>query len=120
MGIPEHGAKVAISTVDALKTQPLALGLIVLNIAFILFTAWLAYTINLRTESQYQVKDTQTATLLAKLDQIADVKAQVLAINERITGNTALVKGIAESIDRLTKLEEDHEKRIRALERGQK
>ena len=117
MPITEHGAKVAGSVVEGLKSQPLALGLIVLNITFILFTTWLAYTINQRTESQYRVKDEQTAMLLAKLDQIADVRAQVQAISERITGNTALVKGIAESVERLSKVEEDHERRIRDLER---
>jgi hypothetical protein len=116
--LTEEGAKVAGSVVEGLKTQPLALGLIVLNISFIIFTAWLAYTINQRTESQYRVKDEQTALLLTKLDQIADVRAQVQGISERITGNTVLVKNIIDSVERLSKLEEDHERRLRDLERS--
>jgi hypothetical protein len=117
MGITEHGAKVAGSIVEGMKGQPLALGLIILNISFIVFVAWLAYTINLRTEAQYKVKDEQTAMLLIKLDQIADLRAEVRGIIERISGNTALVKGIADSVERLSKVEEDHERRIRDLER---
>ena len=113
----EQGGKVATSVIEGMKSQPLALGLIVLNISFIVFVAWLAYTINQRTESQYQVKDAQTATLLAKLDQISEVRAEVRGISERITGNTALVKGIADSVERLSKTEEDHERRLRDLER---
>ena len=120
MTLPEHGAKVAISTIDALKSQPISLALIVMNIVFVLFVAWLAYTINERTESQYKVKDAQTAALLTKLDQISDVRAEVRGITERITGNTLLVKGIAESVERLGKVEEDHERRLRDLERGPK
>ena len=119
MSIPEQGAKVAISTVDALKAQPLSLALVVMNVVFILFTAWLAYTINQRTEAQYKVKDEQNAMLLLKLDQIADVRAEVRGISERITGNTALFKGLNDSIERLTRMEDDHEKRIRDLERKQ-
>jgi hypothetical protein len=56
-GAIEEGAKVAAGIVDGLKSQPLSLALIVLNLAFISLTAWLAYTINERTTRQYEVKD---------------------------------------------------------------
>ena len=65
-GAVEEGAKVATGIVEGLKSQPLSLALIVLNIAFILFTGWLAYTINDRTEHQYQVKDELIAKLIAQ------------------------------------------------------
>jgi hypothetical protein len=118
MSLPEHGAKVAVSTIDALKAQPLSLALVVMNVVFILFTAWLAYTINQRTESQYRVKDEQTALLLTKLDQIADVRAEVRGIGERVAANSVLAKSIGDMIERLNKMEEDHERRLRDLERG--
>jgi len=116
-GLTTEGAKVAGSVVEGLKSQPLSLALIVMNVVFVLFVAWLAYTINQRTEAQYRVKDAQTATLLLKLDQIADVRAEVRGISERMIGNTALVKTVADSVERLSKVEEDHEKRLRDLER---
>jgi len=113
----EQGGKVATSVIEGMKSQPLALGLIVLNISFIMFVAWLAYTINERTESQYRVKDAQTATLLAKLDQIADVRAEVRGLGERIAGNSAIANSMSDAISRLVKTEEDHERRLRDLER---
>jgi hypothetical protein len=119
MPITEEGAKVAGSVVEGMKSQPLALGLIVLNITFIVFTAWLAYTINERTKSQYAVKDEQTALLLQKLDQISEVRIEVRAIGERVALNGNLTSNIAAAVERLTRVEEDHERRLRDLERGQ-
>jgi hypothetical protein len=117
--LTREGAKVAGSVVEGLKSQPLSLALIVMNIVFVVFVAWLAYTINARTESQYKVKDEQTALLLTKLDQIADVRAEVRGIAERLISNTTILKGLSDAIERLTRVEEDHEKRLRDLERRQ-
>jgi hypothetical protein len=114
-----EGAKVSSSVVEGLKTQPLSLALVVMNVVFIIFVAWLAYTINARTESQYKVKDEQNALLLTKLDQIADVRTEVRGIAERLISNTTILKGLSDAIERLTRVEEDHEKRLRDLERRQ-
>jgi len=56
-GAVEEGAKVAGSVVEGLKTQPLSLALIVVNIAFLGFVTFIVYTLNERTEHQYEVKD---------------------------------------------------------------
>jgi len=63
-GPVEEGAKVATTVVEGLKNQPLSLALIVLNIAFILFVAWLAHEFNQRTNHQYEVKDQLIAKLI--------------------------------------------------------
>jgi len=109
MGAVEEGGKVASGVIEGLKSQPLALALIVLNIVFIIFVGWLAKTINARTETQYKGKDEQITTLLQKLDTISEVRAEVVK-------NTALGNRINDSLERLSKGFDDHEKRIRDLE----
>jgi len=56
-GAVEEGAKVATTVVEGLKSQPLSLALVVMNVVFILFTGWLAHEWNVRTTHQYEVKD---------------------------------------------------------------
>jgi hypothetical protein len=63
-GPVEEGAKVATSVVEGLKSQPLSLALIVVNLVFVLFVGWLAHEFNERTTSQYAVKDQLIAKLL--------------------------------------------------------
>lgn len=65
-GAVEEGAKVATGVVEGLKSQPLSLALIVLNLVFVLFVAWLAHEFNQRTNHQYEVKDTLIAKLIDK------------------------------------------------------
>ena len=62
----EEGAKVASGVVEGLKNQPLSLALVVLNLIFILFMAWLANQFNTRTNHQYEVKDQLIARLIDK------------------------------------------------------
>jgi hypothetical protein len=56
-GPVEEGSKVAQSVVDALKTQPLSLALITMNVVFIIFVGFLLYSLNSRTTHQYEIKD---------------------------------------------------------------
>ena len=55
--IVEEGGKLANTIVTELKTQPVSLALILLNMIFIGFAIFLAHTINQRTIIQYEVKD---------------------------------------------------------------
>ena len=63
-GPVEEGAKVATSVVEGLKSQPLSLALIVVNLVFVVFVGWLAHEFNERTINQYAVKDQLIAKLL--------------------------------------------------------
>jgi hypothetical protein len=116
MGVTEETGKVATSVVEGLKAQPIILALIVMNVVFIIFVGWLLHTLNQRTIHQYEVKDEQTATLLTKLDTIAEVKSEVSKIAERMVGAGIALKAVTDTVDRLGKGLEDHEKRIRELE----
>ena len=55
--IVEEGGKLANTIVSELKTQPISLALILLNIIFVAFAVFLAHTINQRTINQYDAKD---------------------------------------------------------------
>jgi len=117
MGATEQVGKVATGVVEGLKSQPLSLALIVLNIVFVLFVGWLLYALNERTVEQYRQKDTQTNVLLAKLDSIAEVRNDVTKIGEKLQ-TLILAQGQAfEAIDRHGKTLDDHERRIRDLEK---
>ena len=63
-GAVEEGAKVATDIVEGLRTQPLSLALIVVNLVFIGFMAWIAHEFNVRTTHQYEVKDQLITKLL--------------------------------------------------------
>jgi hypothetical protein len=65
-GAVEEGAKVATGVVEGLKSQPLSLALIVVNIVFVAFMAWLANEFNARTTHQYEVKDQLITRLIDK------------------------------------------------------
>jgi hypothetical protein len=116
MGAVEEGSKVAVSITEGLKQQPFALAMIVLNLVFIAFVTWLAHTINQRTEGQYRIKDEQTTILLNKLDTIAEVRAEIAKVGERVISNSNVVKAITDAMDRISKNLDDHENRIRILE----
>src|SRR5262245_27474223 len=102
-------SKVATSVVEGLKAQPLALGLIVVIVVFIGFVTWLLATLNERTVEQYRQQDQQTNELLKKLDIIAEVRADVSKI-------AVIVDKRGDTLERLLKGFDDHEKRIRDLE----
>ena len=63
-GAVDEGAKVATGVVEGLRSQPLSLALIVVNVVFVFFVAWLAHEFNARTTHQYEVKDALIAKLI--------------------------------------------------------
>ena len=63
-GAVEEGAKVATGLIDGLKSQPLSLALIVMNIVFVGFMAWAIHITNQRTTNQYATKDQLIAKLI--------------------------------------------------------
>ena len=65
-GAIEEGAKVATGVVEGLRSQPLSLALIVVNVVFVLFVAWLAHEFNTRTTHQYEIKDQLITKLIDK------------------------------------------------------
>ena len=119
-GAVEEGSKVAQGVIAGLKDQPLSLALIVLNIVFVAFVAWLAYTINDRTTAQYKVKDDLVEQLVSKVGaSMVDLKSDVRDASTRIQANAALASQVNQTLERLGKTIEDHEHRIRALETRQ-
>jgi hypothetical protein len=65
-GAIEEGAKVATGVVEGLRSQPLSLALIVMNIVFVGFI-WSIFTqLNTRTTHQYEVKDELIVKLISQ------------------------------------------------------
>lgn len=65
MGAVEEGGKVAASAIESLKSQPLALALIIVNALFLAFMVWLSHEISVtnRIERDYRTalfKELQT------------------------------------------------------------
>lgn len=50
MSATEEGGKVAVSIIDALKTQPMALALIVINFGFLIMIGYILHSLNAGTE----------------------------------------------------------------------
>jgi len=63
-GAVEEGSKVAQSVVDALRAQPIALALIVMNIIFVGVGGFAAYYLNIRTTARYEAQDALIHKLL--------------------------------------------------------
>lgn len=55
MSLPEHGARVATSAIDALRTQPVMLAVLMLNV--IMFAA-IAYAITSQRSQQHEIMKT--------------------------------------------------------------
>src|SRR5215472_6481529 len=56
-GAIEEGAKVATGVVEGLKSQPIALALIVMNVIFVGATVYAAHQLNIRTTARYEAQD---------------------------------------------------------------
>jgi threonine/homoserine/homoserine lactone efflux protein len=52
MSMPEQVSKVASTTIEALKAQPLALALIVVNVLFLLAGIWIMHDVAARFEAR--------------------------------------------------------------------
>jgi len=72
-GAVEEGAKVATGVIEGLKSEPISLALIVMNVIFIGAVGWWAREINIRTTHQYEVKD----ALIEKLIDQCRLKTQM-------------------------------------------
>src|SRR5262245_38020189 len=66
MGAIEEGGKVAGGIVEGLKTQPLSLALITMNLVFVVLFDFLFWSLNDRTVHQYEVKDKLIEKLVAE------------------------------------------------------
>jgi hypothetical protein len=66
MNVVEEGAKVATSVVESLRSEPISLALIVMNVIFVAAVGYGAHEINVRTTAQY---DAQTALIHKLIDQ---------------------------------------------------
>jgi len=64
MGTVEETGKVAASIVDGLKSQPLALALIVINILYMVFFGFIAHTMQARGTSERAAMMEQTTHLM--------------------------------------------------------
>ena len=56
-GPVEEGAKVATGVIEGLKSQPIALALIVMNVIFVGAAAYASHELNIRTTARYAAQD---------------------------------------------------------------
>jgi len=118
MSVAEHGAKVATGIVDGLKSQPISLALIVLNLVFIGFVGWIAHEINLRTEHQYQVKDQLIASVIGTLQgTVEQLRTEVRANTDRTLANAQVAEKVSDALARIARLQEDFDRRLREQEK---
>ena len=63
-GAVEEGASVAKGVIEALKSEPISLALIVMNVIFVGVMAFGAYALNIRTTARYEAQDVLIHKLL--------------------------------------------------------
>jgi uncharacterized BrkB/YihY/UPF0761 family membrane protein len=66
MSMPEQAGKVVSGTVDALKGQPLALALVIINVMFLAGGMWTAHDFFQRLESASLRKDTMVEEMMKR------------------------------------------------------
>jgi hypothetical protein len=71
VGITEEGGKVASGTVEALKGQPLALALVVVNVLFLLGGMWTAHDFFQRLETASLRKDNLVSAMMERCIEMA-------------------------------------------------
>jgi len=71
MGITEEGGKVATGTVEALKSQPLALALVVVNVMFLIGGMWTAHDFFQRLGTASLRKDNLVSAMMERCIEMA-------------------------------------------------
>ena len=71
-GAIEEGAKVASSTVDALKSQPLALALIVINVLFLVGGGWALNTVSEAARGHRAAQDALLKQMIANCTYVRE------------------------------------------------
>lgn len=74
MSMPEQAGKVATSTVDALKSQPLALALVIVNLTFLGGGMYTAHDLFGRLDATSLRKDTLVSEMMERCIQMAPPK----------------------------------------------
>jgi len=74
MGAIEEGGKVAVGVVEGLKSQPLALALVLVNVLYMGFFVYIAHTMAERGTDERGAMMTQISTLLNKCFEVKDAK----------------------------------------------
>lgn len=72
MGATEEAGKVASGIVDSLKSQPLVLALIVINVLFLAMFVWIAHEV----ATTNRIERTQRDTLIQELQKTCDACRQ--------------------------------------------
>jgi|SRR5215510_5077662 len=79
MGAVEEGGKVAASAIESLKSQPLALALIIVNALFLAFMVWLSHEISVTNRIE---RDYRTA-LFKELQTTCEAMREKLSSSQR-------------------------------------
>jgi hypothetical protein len=66
IGAIEEGGKVAVGTIEALKSQPLALALVIVNVLFLLTGGYFLHDLKSSVQERNQRHDEQFSTLLER------------------------------------------------------
>ena len=69
-----EAGKVAASTVDALKSQPLALALIVINVLFLLGGGWVMHTVTGAATAHRAAQDALLKQMIANCTYVREIK----------------------------------------------
>jgi hypothetical protein len=64
MGPVQEGGKIVIGTVEALKSQPMALALVIVNVLFLLGGLYFLHDLKLSAQARNERQDKQFSTLL--------------------------------------------------------
>jgi hypothetical protein len=69
MGISDNGAKVATSTIEALKGNPMVLGLLLINFVFLIGGAWVIHDVAERTATGNERRDKMLTEIIRECNK---------------------------------------------------